>query len=190
MPIMRDEIYNALEVLQKGGIILYPTDTVWGIGCDATNAEAVQKIYDLKQRVASKSMIVLLDNDNKLQRYVKEVPDVAWDLIDAADRPLTIIYPGAIYLAPNLIAEDGSIAIRITNDDFCKRLIGRLKKPLVSTSANISGNSTPSAFHQIDESILEGVDYVVNLPSQQDEKGQPSTIIKLAVNGEIEIIRK
>lgn len=187
---MHQEINNALEVLRNGGTILYPTDTIWGLGCDATHEEAVQKIYRIKQREESKSMIVLLDKDHKLERYVNEVPEVAWELIDATDKPLTIIYDGAMQLAPNVIAQDGSVAIRITNHPFSQKLIERLKTPLVSTSANISGTQAPQSFNEIDESILSDVDYVVNLPGQEQAKGKPSSIIKVAVNGEIQIIRK
>ncbi len=176
--------------MRAGGIILYPTDTVWGIGCDATNEQAVAKIYRLKQREDSKSMIILLDNEAKLLSYVREVPEQAWDLMEFAERPLTIIYPDAKNLAKNLIAEDKSIAIRITKDDFCRKLIGKFRKPLVSTSANISGNPTPTAFSDIDKEIIAGVDYVVNLRRDEQASTTPSTIIKLGMGGEFKIIRK
>jgi len=143
---MQDDIKKACDILRKGGIILYPTDTIWGIGCDATNEEAVKRIYDLKQRDDTKSMLVLMDNPAKLQTYVKEVPDIAWDLIDLADKPLTIIYDGAKNLAPNLIAPDGSIGIRITAETFSMELCRQFRKPIVSTSANISGDPSPSSW--------------------------------------------
>lgn len=187
---MEKEILNAIEILRNGGIILYPTDTVWGIGCDATNENAVAKIFKLKKREDSKSMIVLLDNENKLQSYIREVPEVAWDLIDYAEKPLTIIYYGAKNLAANVIADDGSIGIRITKDEFCKKMIERFRKPVVSTSANISGNEPPATFSEIDETIINGVDYVVNLRQHEKSKSSPSTIIRLKVNGQFEFIRK
>jgi L-threonylcarbamoyladenylate synthase len=186
---MRDDILKALEVLKKGGIILYPTDTIWGIGCDATSAEAVSKIYKLKQRDDSKSMLVLLDNQNRLQGYVNEVPEVAWELIDVADKPMTIIYPGAKNLAKNLIAEDGSIGIRICKDNFCSELIGRFKKPLVSTSANISGAIAPSNFSEISDLIKDSVDYIVSWRQKETKQNSSSSIIKLGTSGEIKIIR-
>ena len=156
-----EEIKKIVEVLEAGGIILYPTDTVWGIGCDATNAEAVQKIYALKNREDSKSMLLLTDSMAKVQAYVQEIPDVAWDLVDCADKPLTIIYPQGKNIATNLLAQDGSIGIRITNEPFSKRLCERFKKPIVSTSANISGEPTPAFFAEISDKIKNGVDYVV-----------------------------
>lgn len=188
-PLLMEEVNKALEVLKSGGLLLYPTDTIWGIGCDATNKEAVDKIFKLKKREEIKSMIVLVDLEQKLNRYLKEVPEIAWDLIENSDKPLTIIYPDATGLASNLIHEDGSIAIRVVKDEFCNKLINRFGKPIVSTSANISGEATPETFKDISASILHGVDYVVNL--RQNESGivKPSTIIKLAMNGEIKIIR-
>ncbi len=184
------EIRNCNDVLQKGGIILYPTDTIWGIGCDATNEEAVAKIFKLKKREDSKSMIVLLDNEAKLQSYVREVPDAAWDLIEFSEKPLTIIYDNAKNLAKNVIADDGSIGIRITKDEFCKLLIGKFRKPVVSTSANVSGNEPPTSFSDIDESIINGVDYVVNLRQAEHIKVPPSTIIKIGGGGKFVFIRK
>jgi L-threonylcarbamoyladenylate synthase len=184
------EIRACNDILQRGGLILYPTDTVWGIGCDATNEEAVVKIYKLKKREDSKSMIVLLDNEARLQSYVSEVPEAAWDLIEFAEKPLTIIYDGARNLAKNVMAGDGSIGIRITKDEFCKLLIGKFRKPIVSTSANISGNEPPMSFSDIDESIISGVDYVVNLRRDERIKVSPSTIIKLGSGGQYRLIRK
>jgi L-threonylcarbamoyladenylate synthase len=186
---MREDVLKALEVLKKGGIILYPTDTIWGIGCDATSAEAVSKIYKLKQRDDSKSMLVLLDNQNRLQGYVNEVPEVAWELIDVADKPMTIIYPGAKNLAKNLIAEDGSIGIRICKDNFCAELISRFKKPLVSTSANISGANAPANFSEINDLIKDSVDYIVSWRQKETKQNTSSSIIKLGTSGEIQIIR-
>lgn len=184
------DLTKALEVLRNGGVILYPTDTVWGIGCDATNAEAVKRIYEIKQREDSKSMLVLMENPNLLNSYIDEVPEIAWDLIEMTDKPLTIIYSGAKNLAPNLIASDGSIGIRITNEAFTQQLIQRLRKPLVSTSANISGQKTPQNFDEITEEIINAVDYVVEYRRDDIKKYAPSSIIKLGRGGQIEIIRK
>lgn len=187
---MKEDIKLALDVLKNGGVILYPTDTIWGLGCDATNAEAVKKVYEIKQRSDSKSMLVLLDNPGYLTYYVKEVPEIAYDLIELADKPLTIIYPGAQKLAENLIAADGSIGIRFPNDDFCKQLIGRFKKPIVSTSANISGKPSPQHFQDIDKEVIEKVDFVVKYRQDDFSPSQPSSIIKLSAKGEIVIIRQ
>ena len=187
---MVDDIKKALNVLKSGGVILYPTDTIWGIGCDATNAEAVKKVYEIKQRSDTKSMLVLLDNPAYLSFYIEKVPDIANELIDVTDKPLTIIYPGAKNLASNLIAADGTIGIRVVNDDFCKKLISQFKKPIVSTSANISEKPSPSNFSEIDNAIIEAVDYVVEWRQDDYTKCTPSGIIKLGVNGEIQIIRK
>lgn len=187
---MQDDIKKAIEVLKSGGIILYPTDTVWGIGCDATNEEAVKKIYELKQRDDSKSMLILLDNPSKLQTYVQDVADIAWDLIDLTDKPLTIIFDGAKNLATNLIAEDGSIGIRVTSELFSRELCKQFRKPIVSTSANISGDPTPKLFSNISDSIINGVDYVVNYRRNENKAGEPSGILKLSKDGTIKIIRK
>jgi L-threonylcarbamoyladenylate synthase len=187
---MNEDIKKAIEVLKQGGIILYPTDTIWGIGCDATNEEAVEKLYAIKQRDKSKSMLILLDNPIKLQTYIQEVPDIAWDLIDLTDKPLTIILDGAKNLATNLISNDGSIGIRITAEDFSRELCMRFRKPIVSTSANITGQPTPQSFNQIDPQILELVDYVVEYRQNEMSKQTPSSIIKLEANGNINIIRK
>ena len=186
---MREEIQQALSVLREGGIILYPTDTVWGIGCDASNPEAVKKVYDLKNRADSKALITLVASEVMLERTVIEMPDIAWDLIDAAEKPLTIIYQEVKGIAHNAIAEDGSCAIRLPKDNFCQQLVQRLGKPLISTSANTSGNPTPQSFQDIEPSILSGVDYVVNLRQQEKSKNTPSSIILLKNNGEIKIIR-
>ncbi len=185
-----DDIRNACRVLREGGTILYPTDTIWGIGCDATNRDAVKRIYEIKQRQNKKSMLVLLDNPAKLQQYVGEVPNLAWDLIDMADKPLTIIYDNARYLADNLIAEDGSIGIRVTTETFSHELCRQFQKPIVSTSANISGSESPQTFAQIDEQIKNAVDYVVKYKQNNQTRHQPSGIIKLNSKGVIKIIRK
>src|SRR5471030_1234965 len=157
--MFKEEIAKSLKTLQEGGIILYPTDTIWGIGCDATNSEAVQKIYSLKKRDESKSMIILVDTENKLESYISEVNPLAYDLIEYAENPLTLVMPGAKNISPLLIAEDGSIGIRVARHDFCQQLIQRLRKPLVSTSANISGKSSPQNFGQVAQEIIDGVDY-------------------------------
>ncbi|MBN1158225.1 MAG: threonylcarbamoyl-AMP synthase [Bacteroidales bacterium] len=186
---MLDDLNNALGVLIKGGIILYPTDTIWGIGCDATNENAVEKIYTVKKRKDAKSMIILIDSEAKLSRYVNSIPDIAPELIRVADKPLTIVYPGAQNIARNLVAEDGSVGIRIVRDKFCKALISEFGKPIVSTSANISGSSWPSNFSNIETMILESVDYVVQWRQQEKSAGRPSGIIKLELNGEVKIVR-
>jgi len=185
---MQKEIENSLTILKDGGLILYPTDTVWGIGCDATNPEAIKKVYNLKQRIDSKALICLVADDRMLNKYVKQIPFAAQSIIDIAEKPTTIIYDGAQNLATNLIAKDGSIAIRVPDDEFCYQLSRKLNGAIVSTSANISGLPTPKSFKEIDPTILKGVDYVVNL---QREKtcNKPSSIIKLSNNGVVKIIR-
>ncbi len=190
MIMMQEDIKKAVEILRNGGIILYPTDTIWGIGCDATNEEAVKRVYLLKQRNDSKSMLILLDNPAKLQTYVQEVPDIAWDLIDLTDKPLTIIYEGAKNLAYNLVAPDGSIGIRITAEDFSRELCKRLGRPVVSTSANISGSLPPTRFSKISREIKDGVDYVVSYRQKDNSEGSPSGVVKLGRNGTIKVIRK
>ena len=184
------DIKNAVEVLRKGGVILYPTDTVWGIGCDATNAEAVARVYAIKQRDDSKAMICLVDSDVRLQRYVRNVPEVAWDLLEYATKPTTVILDNAVNLAPNLIAADGSIALRITQEPFSKQLCYRFQKPLVSTSANISGEPPAQNFCDISEQLLEAVDYVCWSRRQEHKPHTPSSIIKLTQDGVVTIIRK
>jgi len=187
---MKDDINKALEILKTGGIILYPTDTIWGLGCDATNEDAVKRIYEIKQRVDSKSMLVLLDNPGKLPSYVKDVPEIAWDLIETTNKPMTIIYPGAKNLAKNLIAEDDSIGIRITDEEFSNHLLFRFRKPIVSTSANISGEPSPKNFSKISDSIKNTVDYIVKFRQEETNNPNPSSIIKLGITGEIKIIRE
>jgi len=185
-----DDIVKAVEVLRSGGIILYPTDTIWGIGCDATNAAAVKRIYEIKQRQDTKSMLVLMENPNLLNSYISEVPEIAWELIEVADTPLTIIYPGAKNLAANLLANDGSIGIRITNEAFTQQLIQRFRKPVVSTSANISGQKSPQNFAEISEDIKKAVDFTVKFRQDDLSKSTPSGIIKLGVGGQVEVIRQ
>ena len=203
MEIMRydkDDLQQALQVLRSGGIIVYPTDTIWGIGCDATNAEAVKRIYALKQREDSKSMLVLLDSPAKLPYYIGEIPDTAWTLLDCCNdandendemmKPLTIIYPNARNLAPNLIAEDGSIGIRITNEAFSKALCAQLKHPIVSTSANISGHPSARFYAEIEQEILDGADYVCRFRRDDDCPAEPSSIIKINPDNSFRIIRE
>ncbi|MGM9703158.1 MAG: L-threonylcarbamoyladenylate synthase [Prevotella sp.] len=185
-----EDIRNAVEVMRKGGVILYPTDTVWGIGCDATNAEAVAKVYKIKKREDSKALICLVDSDARLQRYVRQVPSVAWELLDCVDKPTTVILDGAVNLAPNLIAEDGSIALRITQEAFSKELCYRFQKAIVSTSANISGEPTAQNYCDISQEIIDAVDYVCWTRRQEHKPHKPSSIIKLGLGGEVEIIRK
>ena len=185
-----EDIRKAVEVMRQGGVILYPTDTVWGIGCDATNADAVSRVYQIKQRDDSKALICLVDSDAHLQRYVRDVPDVAWQLIDCCDRPTTLILDGAVNLAPNLIADDGSIGIRITQEPFSKELCYRFQKAIVSTSANISGEPAAQNYRDIDPKILEAVDYVCWSRRQEHQPHTPSSIIKLGRGGEVTIIRK
>jgi len=187
---MKDEINKALNVLKSGGVILYPTDTVWGLGCDATNEEAVAKINAIKGRAADKSFIVLLSSDNQLQSYVTEIPDVAYELIEYAENPLTIIFSGAKNLAKNAINADGSIGIRIVKHNFCEQLIQRLRKPITSTSANISGQPTPQFFDDITQDIIDSVNYVVDFEQELRVAKKPSTIIKLGPSGQFEFIRK
>lgn len=185
-----EDIRNAVETMRRGGVILYPTDTVWGIGCDATNAEAVAKVYAIKQREDSKAMICLVDSDNRLQRYVRNVPDVAWSLFEVAVKPTTIILDDAVNLAPNLIAADGSIAMRITQEEFSKELCYRFQKPIVSTSANISGEPAAQNYKDISPELLAAVDYVCMSRRQEHKPHTPSSIIRLRKDGQVEIIRK
>ncbi len=176
--------------MREGGVILYPTDTVWGIGCDATNEDAVRRVYEIKQRQDSKAMLVLVDSSVKVDFYVRDVPEVAWDLIDLADKPLTIIYSGARNLAANLLAEDGSVGIRVTNEDFSKRLCQQFRKAIVSTSANISGQPSPKNFSEISEEVKSAVDYIVGYRQEEMSNPKPSSIIKLDKGGVIKIIRE
>ncbi len=190
MPNYDKDIAKAVEVMRNGGVILYPTDTVWGIGCDATNPDAVARVYEIKRRADTKAMICLVDSDARLQRYFKKVPDVAWDVMELATKPITVILDEAVNLAPNLMAEDGSVAMRITNEPFSKQLCYRFQKAIVSTSANISGEPAASNFCDINPELLDTVDYVCKSRRQEKKPHTPSSIIKIAVNGEIQIIRK
>lgn len=187
---MTEDIKKACRVMSEGGVILYPTDTIWGIGCDATNEEAVRRVYEIKRRADSKAMLVLVDSPVKVDFYVQDVPDIAWDLIELADKPLTVIYSGARNLAPNLLAGDGSVGIRVTGEAFSRELCRRFRKAIVSTSANVSGQPSPRNFSEISEEIKSAVDYVVGC--RRDETGSPksSSIIKLGKGGVIQIIRE
>ena len=187
---MKEDIQKACEVMNKGGVILYPTDTIWGIGCDATNEEAVKRVYEIKKRADSKAMLVLVDNAVKVDFYVNQAPEVAFDLIELSTKPLTIIYDDAKNLAPNLIAEDGSIGIRVTSEEFSNQLCFRFRKAIVSTSANVSGEPSPATFAEISEEIKQSVDYIVQ--SRQNEKAvaKPSGIIKLGKGGQVKVIRE
>lgn len=188
--IDREDMNKALETLKDGGLILYPTDTIWGIGCDATNAEAVEKVFALKGRDEHKSLIILLHSDHQLAGYVNDVPDVAYDLIAYAERPLTIVYSNAKNLAPNVIATDGSIGIRIVRHPFCEQLLQRFRKPIVSTSANISGVPSPACFDGISDAVKEGVDYVVAYGQDEPGDGRSSTVMKLDPSGKFEFLRR
>lgn len=182
------EVHNAFEVIKNGGIILYPTDTVWGIGCDATNPDAVKKIYALKQREESKSMIVLVNGDRMLYNVFSEVPEVAWQIIEVTDKPTTLVLDKPKNVAPNLIAEDNTLGVRLVTEPFCYKLMERMKKPLVSTSANVSGVPTPNSFKEIDHHILDGVDYIVNLHHDKIA-AKPSSIIKIGNDLQVKVIR-
>ena len=197
---MNTEIQKALEVLRKGGVVLYPTDTVWGIGCDATDPEAVAKIFAIKKREDSKSLVLLASDMDMICRYVKEVPEMAIQLVEVNDKPMTIIYPGAVVgnaeeksphcLAYNAVAEDGTVGIRIPMMDFCQQLVSRFGRPIVSTSANISGEATPKKFAEISEQIKSAVDYIIDPSLEKGATGKSSSIIKVGLDYSIEIIRK
>lgn len=188
--MLKDEINKALEVLRQGGVILYPTDTIWGIGCDATNEEAVKRVFEIKRRADSKAMISLVDSPNRLVRYVRDIPDVAWDMMELTTKPLTIIYDNAMGLAQNMIADDGSAAFRVTSEEFSHELCYRFQKPIVSTSANISGEPSAQTFDAISDEIKEAVDYVVRYNQRCKEKHKPSGIVKIQNNGVVTVIRK
>ncbi|MBE6240772.1 MAG: threonylcarbamoyl-AMP synthase [Bacteroidales bacterium] len=200
--MMNTEIQKALEVLRRSGLILYPTDTVWGIGCDATDPVAVAKVYALKNREDSKSLVLLASDMDMICRYIKEVPEMAIQLVEVNDKPMTIIYPGAVAgekgsekasrhcLAYNTVAEDGTVGIRIPMMDFCRELVAKLGRPIVSTSANISGEKTPAKFAEIADEIKTGVDYIVDPSLEKGATGQSSSIIKVGLDYSIEIIRK
>ena len=185
-----EDIRTAVQTLREGGLILYPTDTIWGIGCDASNEEAVRRIFQLKRREDSKAMICLVDSADRMQRYLRQVPDVAWDVVEYADKPLTLILDGAVNLAPSLIAEDGSVGIRVTKENISHELCYRFQKAIVSTSANISGEPSPACYDEISEEIRQGVDYIMRSRQNDKSKSKPSQIIKLGLDGQIKIIRK
>lgn len=185
-----EDIRTAVQTLRQGGLILYPTDTIWGIGCDASNEEAVRRIFQLKQRADSKAMICLVDSANRMQRYLRQVPDVAWDLVEYADKPLTLILDGAVNLAPSLIAEDGSVGLRVTKENISHELCYRFERAVVSTSANISGEPSPACFDEISDEIKQGVDYIMRSRQNDTSKSKPSQIIKLGIDGRVQIIRK
>jgi L-threonylcarbamoyladenylate synthase len=185
-----NDMAACLDVIKRGGLILYPTDTIWGIGCDATNELAVKKIYALKNRAQSQSLISLVNDDAMLNKYVREVPSAAWDLIQYSEKPITIIYDDVKGIAANAIANDGTAAFRIVKDVFCQQLIYRLRRPLISTSANKSGQPTAETFSAIDDEIKNGVDYIVKYRQEEQKKNSASTIIQLKNSGEIKIIRK
>jgi L-threonylcarbamoyladenylate synthase len=189
MMFYKNDVEKCLTVLQNGGIILYPTDTVWGIGCDATNENAVAKIYALKNRIESKSMIILMAEEAEILHYTSPQTNQVFDYLKGIHKPVTVIYPNAKNLAKNIINTDGTVAIRIVKDEFCKELINSFGKPIVSTSANVSGYPTPGLFSDIDVLIKSGVDYVVHYRQDDDEPKSPSTIIKIKDDGNIEIIR-
>jgi L-threonylcarbamoyladenylate synthase len=188
--MLKEEVEKALEVIKTGGIILYPTDTIWGIGCDATNETAVGKIIQLKGRAENKSMIILLENENRLESYVSEVPEIAYDLIEYAENPLTIVFSGAKNLAANVINYDNTVGVRIVKHPFCQQLIQRFRKPIVSTSANLSGKDAPKNFNEISDEIINGVDYVVNFGQDDLSEKKPSTIMKLEADGRFNFIRR
>lgn len=190
MTDFKNDISKALEVLRSGGVILYPTDTIWGLGCDATNPEAVKKIYTLKKRTDNKTMIILVDTPNRINSYIEEVPDIAFDLMELTNKPLTLILEGAKNLAENVVnREDQSVGIRVVNEAFCQQLIRQFKKPIVSTSANYSGEAAPAIFDEIDDTLISQVDFVVEYRQDDIKKTTPSGIIKVETNGGIKIIR-
>ena len=186
---MEDDIKKACEIMEKGGIILYPTDTIWGIGCDATNEDALKRVYEIKKRIDSKALIVLVDKPVKVEFYVREVPEIAWNLIDVADKPLTIVYPNARNLATNVLADDGSVGIRITQETFSRKLCERFRKAIVSTSANISGQPAPTNFNEISDEIKQAVDYVVTYRQDDPYQPSPSSVIWIGEGGVIKILR-
>jgi L-threonylcarbamoyladenylate synthase len=186
---MIDNIRKAAEILKQGGIILYPTDTVWGIGCDATNDNAVKKLYSLKRKEAGTSALILVSDINMLYRYVQTVPEIAVQLVEISDKPLTVVFPNACGVSPTITASDGSIGIRLVNHEYCNGLIKALRRPLVSTSANVSGMPAPQSFSEISKTVIEGVDYVVDTKYAGKMTGKPSSIIKIGLSGEVKIIR-
>lgn len=186
---MEEEVKKIVEILKKGGIVVYPTDTIWGIGCDATNKKAIEKVYKLKHRIQEKSFIVLVKDKEELLKYVEEAPDILWDFAEQFTNPLTIIYPKAKNLPPNLVAPDGSVAIRITKDEFCQKIIENLNKPIISTSANISGDTPPLVYSMISSDIIKYADYVAEYKRNKVTEIKPSTIIKITPDGQLDIVR-
>jgi L-threonylcarbamoyladenylate synthase len=185
-----EDLNLALIALRKGGVILYPTDTIWGLGCDATNADAVEKIFRIKGRAESKSLIILVNGFTMLERYVRNIPDVAVSILDVSDKPITIVYPEGRNLAPGVCNEDGTVGIRICNDEFCNELITQFRKPVISTSANSSDSPSPLDFSEIEEGIIRSADYVVKYRQSDTIKKTPSSVIKVENNGVIKIIRQ
>jgi L-threonylcarbamoyladenylate synthase len=188
--IFDEDIRDSLIALKNGGTILYPTDTIWGLGCDATNAAAVDRIFKIKSRSESKSLLVLVNGEQMLERYVKDIPEIVYELTAVSDSPLTIIYPSGKNLAPGICSNDGSVGIRICHDEFCSELINRFRKPIVSTSANYSGKPAPEIFDDIEESVVEAVDFVVKYRQTDRRKYSASPVIKVELNGIIKIIRE
>lgn len=188
--VSEEELNKTVQALKEGKVILYPTDTIWGIGCDATNEEAVKRVFEIKGREDSKALIVLIAEIEQLHDYVMKVPDIAWDIVDFAERPLTVVYPQGRRVAPNLLAEDGSIGIRVVKDPFCRALIKKSGKAIVSTSANISGQPSPASFADISQEIRSAVDYTVNYRQEEKTSGVPSMVMKIGMNGEVKILRK
>lgn len=187
--IFDEDIRESLITLKSGNVILYPTDTIWGLGCDATNPLAVEKIFRIKSRSENKSLIILVDGEQMLERYVNEVPEIAYELTGVSDTPLTIIYPNGKNLAAGVCSEDGSVGIRICRDDFCSELISRFRRPIVSTSANFSGNPSPRHFGDIDKELVKSVEYVVKYRQNDKQGSSASPVIKIDVNGTVKIIR-
>lgn len=190
MELIEQQALESSKVIKNGGIILYPTDTVWGLGCDATNQAAVERIFKLKERNDKKSMILLMKSVDEVSRYIQKIPQVAADMLEISTSPLTLILPGGVGVAPNLIHDDGTIALRIPDNDFCQKLLYKLRCPIVSTSANISGEATPKRFDEISQDIIDGVDFVVDADLEGQSSGKPSSIIKVGMGGEIEILRQ
>ena len=188
--MLQDEVKKAVEVMRNGGVILYPTDTIWGIGCDATNSEAVRRVYEIKRRADNKALIVLTDSMAKVEFYVDEIPDIAWDLVELSAKPLTIIYSGARNLAPELLGDDGSVGIRVTQESFSQALCRKFRKPIVSTSANVSGDKSPCNFAEISDEIKQAVDYIVEARQEEKTEAKPSGIIKVGKGGLIKVIRE
>lgn len=184
-----EDIRTAVDTLRRGGLILYPTDTIWGIGCDATNEEAIRRVFALKQRDDAKALICLVDNANRLPRYIRYIPDVAWDLMEFTEKPLTLILDNAVNLPAALIAEDGSVGMRVTRENISQKLCYQFQKPVVSTSANLSGEPSPRCFSEIPPEIIAGVDYVMKARQNDTSKGAPSRIIRLKADGQVKIIR-